>query len=72
MTTAQLERRVDTLEKELARMKRAMTNGKQTTARPWWEQIAGGFADDAIYDEAMRLGGEYRRSQRPKTAKRRA
>jgi hypothetical protein len=31
---------------------------------PWWEQRMGVFADDPIYDEAMRLGREYRQSQK--------
>lgn len=32
-------------------------------AVPWWEKITGTFKDDPEYDEAMRLGAEYRRSQ---------
>jgi hypothetical protein len=35
------------------------------SSRPWWEQIAGTFADNSVYDEAMRLGREYRGSLRP-------
>ena len=31
---------------------------------PWWKKIAGTFADDPMYDEAMRLGREYRLAQR--------
>lgn len=30
--------------------------------KPWWEQIAGTFADNPAYNEAMRLGCEYRNS----------
>lgn len=30
--------------------------------KPWWEQIAGTFANNLVYDEAMRLGQEYRNS----------
>ena len=33
-----------------------------SSSRPWWEQIAGTFADNSVYDEAMRLGREYRNS----------
>lgn len=36
-----------------------------SSSRPWWEQIAGTFADNSVYDEAMRLGREYRDSLRP-------
>jgi hypothetical protein len=28
--------------------------------QPWWEEIAGTFADNPDYEEAMRLGREYR------------
>ncbi|MBW4541176.1 MAG: hypothetical protein KME43_18870 [Myxacorys chilensis ATA2-1-KO14] len=36
-----------------------------SSSRPWWEQIAGTFDDDSVYDEAMQLGCEYRSSLRP-------
>lgn len=35
-----------------------------SSSRPWWEQIAGTFADNSVYDEAMHLGREYRNSLR--------
>jgi len=35
------------------------------SSSPWWEQIAGTFAGNSVYDEAMRLGREYRGSLRP-------
>ena len=36
---------------------------------PWWRQIAGTFANDRMYAEAMTLGREYRESLRPKRRK---
>ena len=45
-----------------------MTSPRQ----PWWEEISGSFANDPAFDEAMRLGREWRESFRPKTRKRRA
>ena len=30
-----------------------------------WQAIVGTFADDPLYEEAMRLGREYRESLRP-------
>lgn len=71
MTSAQLEQRVVNLEQELSRLKRALAKTQKSEALPWWEQIAGAFANDPIYDEAMRLGREYRESLRPKSSKRR-
>ena len=59
----QLEERVAYLEAEVARLKNKVENG--LSSRPWWEQIVGAFADNTAYDEAMRLGREYRNSLRP-------
>jgi hypothetical protein len=36
-----------------------------TSATPWWKTIVGVFQDDPEFDEAMRLGREYRESLRP-------
>ena len=36
-----------------------------SSSSPWWEQIPGTFPDNLVYDEAMRLGREYRGSLRP-------
>jgi hypothetical protein len=62
MAGISLEERVAALEQEMARLKqeRASTAGRPL---PWWEQRFGAFKDDPLYDEAMRLGEEYRRSQ---------
>jgi hypothetical protein len=59
----QLEERVASLEAEVARLKNKVENS--LSSRPWWEQIVGAFADNTAYDEAMRLGREYRNSLRP-------
>jgi hypothetical protein len=63
-STSQLEQRVATLEAEVAKLKSQM-EGMQTT-QPWWEQIAETFQHDPMYEEAMRLGRQYRQSLRPK------
>lgn len=54
----QLEARVAHLEAEVARLRNKIENYE--SARPWWEQIVGTFADNLAYDEAMRLGRVYR------------
>jgi hypothetical protein len=38
---------------------------------PDWRHILGIFANDPAFEEAMRLGREYRESLRPKPSKRR-
>ena len=63
-----LEQRLEALEAEVASLKKQ--NGtKQANDRPWWEKIYGTFANDPMYEEAMRLGRKYRESTRPKPRK---
>jgi hypothetical protein len=64
MSTQALEGRVTALESELARLKSELQAGR-TASTPWWKQIAGVFANDPAFDEAMRLGRQYRQAQRP-------
>ncbi len=68
MATNSIEDRVLTLEVEVARLKAKVE--KSANSQPWWEKIAGTFAKDPIYKEAMRLGRKYRESLRPKPRKR--
>lgn len=62
MATATLEERVTAVEQELAALKHHVNH--EPTRLPWWEKIAGTFANNPEYDEAMRLGREWRESQR--------
>jgi hypothetical protein len=62
MTTGTLEERVAAVEQELAELKHQVKS--EPTRLPWWEKIAGTFANNPEYDEAMRLGREWRQSQR--------
>ena len=65
-TTSTLEERLTEVEKKLDAL---LTNDSQTAKPPpWWESIAGTFANNADYDEAMKLGKAYRESLRPKDA----
>jgi Protein of unknown function (DUF1192) len=70
MPSDELEQRVAALEAEVARLKEKL-EGTSKPDPPWWEKIAGTFADDPAFEEAMRLGREYRESLRPKPPKRR-
>ena len=63
MASSTLEQRVTALEAEVAHLKTQLA--ALATDKPWWEQLAGTFANDPIYDEAMRLGRKYREAQRP-------
>jgi hypothetical protein len=56
----QLEERVAILEAEVERLKHKIEH--QSLSDPWWKKLAGTFANNPAYDEAMRLGYEYRAS----------
>ena len=70
MATAQIEERVAVLESEIAQLKKQVAQGAPPQ-RPWWKEIAGSFANDPVFQKAMKLGEDYRRSLRPKSAKQR-
>jgi hypothetical protein len=55
-----LEERVGLLEAQLAELLRSK---KPAQAKSPWQQWYGSFQGDEIFDSAMRLGAEYRRSQ---------
>jgi hypothetical protein len=62
MSTQQLEERLATLEQEMAQIKHVLADQGERQSKPWWEKIAGSFADDPDFDEAERLGREWRKS----------
>ncbi len=49
------------METELAQMKQMLSESLQKNA-PWWLKVAGSFEDDPTFDEAIRLGREWRKS----------
>lgn len=59
----QLEERVAILEAEVARLKNQIEHQTESTT-PWWKKVSGTFKDNPAFEEAMRLGREYRESQR--------
>ncbi len=64
MNNNEIEKRLAVLEAEVALLKsKTEINGKQDEI-PWWKQHLGIFADDPAHEEAMRLGREYRESQK--------
>ena len=65
MPTNNLEERLAAVEKDLARLNKLTEQAN----KPWWEEIVGTFTNDPIYEEAMRLGREWREAQRPKAVK---
>ncbi len=57
---ANLEKRVDALEREVKSLKSAVRRSKNKG--PWWERLAGIFRDDPLFDEMIEAGRKYRRS----------
>ncbi|BBD58939.1 hypothetical protein NIES2109_17180 [Nostoc sp. HK-01] len=57
----QIEERVAILEAEVASLKNQL-EVVSSSKTPWWQKIAGTFAENSAYDEAMQLGREYRES----------
>jgi hypothetical protein len=73
MTTAEIEKRLTAVEKELAELRARI---KQSVGGPhaWVERIAGSFSapeDQAAYTEALRLGRLQDKRPRPKSRKQR-
>ena len=63
MATATLEERVAALERKIEDLT-VITKSKKRQKRGW-EAIYGTFANCPAFDEAVRLGREYRESLRP-------
>lgn len=59
--SSHLESRVATLETELAQMKQMLSVFVEKKD-PWWLKVAGSFENDPTFDEAVRLGQEWRKS----------
>lgn len=65
MAVPGIEHRVAALEADVARLKEQLEKAVPAK-RDWLDDIYGAFENDPIYEEAMRLGREYRESLRPK------
>jgi hypothetical protein len=55
MAPLQLEKRVAKFEQELADLE-SRRERPSASGIPWWDRIAGTFANDPAHDEAMNLG----------------
>ncbi len=60
-SSQRLEVRVETLEAELTQMKQVLL-GLHQKQSPWWLKVVGSFENDPTFDEAVRLGQEWRKS----------
>ncbi|MEH2058598.1 MAG: hypothetical protein V7K97_21085 [Nostoc sp.] len=65
MTSQQIEQRLITLEQDIAQIKVLLQLSQSSPVqaqKKWWEKIVGSAADDPTFDEAERLGREWRRT----------
>jgi hypothetical protein len=53
---ANLEKRVEALERELRSLKSTVQKNKNKSKGPWWERLAGAFRDDPLFDEMVEAG----------------
>lgn len=67
MTTTQLEKRLAAVEADIARLKKSAASKNQ-----WWNQIAGAFADNPRFDQAMRLARQHPDATKPSKARRKS
>ena len=67
MSAETIERRLAALEAEVTELKKFVKKDEE----PWWRKISGAFANDPVYEKAMKLGRKWRESTRPKQRKRR-
>jgi hypothetical protein len=63
-----LEQRVSLLEEQVATLQRLL-KGEAATSRAWVDDIYGRFADDPLFEQAMKLGRKYRRWLRARADK---
>lgn len=64
MAAANLEKRVEALERELRKMKSTIAKA-QESREPWWKTLAGAFKDDPLFDEIVKAGQAYRKRAGP-------
>lgn len=68
VTTAELTKRLMTLERTVEKLKAQMVRPSGSDRR-WWMEDAGRFANDPVFEEIVRLGQQYRESLRPAARK---
>ena len=63
MAALSLEERVAALEVRMEEVKHRQEQDKSEESVPWWKKIVGVYQDSPAFEEAARLGREWRESQ---------
>jgi hypothetical protein len=66
VTVVELERRLTAVEQEIAQL-RMQLSAREPHTDNWLEAVAGTFANDPLFDQAMRLGRRWRRTENRKS-----
>jgi hypothetical protein len=72
MSNAEIVKRLEAIESEIAALKASVGLPPHRHPIEVINQIHGTFADDKAFNEAMRLGREWRKRDRPRSRKSRA
>jgi hypothetical protein len=67
MSNKQIRERLDSIQQELDELRRSIAGGKPSE----WRAAAGSFANDPLFEKAMKFGADYRKSMRPKQRRKR-
>ena len=65
MAARSVEKRLKDLETLVSQLQQRL-DALHQVKDPWLETVCGAFANDPAFEEAMRLGREWRESHRPK------
>jgi hypothetical protein len=69
---AELWRRVDALDAEVAKLKRLVRANGSRPSEPWWRELAGKYEGDPVFEGIVKEGQKWRAAQRRKAGGRRA
>jgi hypothetical protein len=60
--TRKLEDRLTALERQLQMVKSQLKAVKKASKKAWWEDLAGRFKNDPLFDEIAEAGQAYRKA----------
>jgi hypothetical protein len=69
MSIAEIEKRLTALEQDIARLKEPRPSSRKIPPIQTLEQIHGTFENDESFQQAVRLGRQWRKGERSGTAK---